>query len=48
MKLAIVRQRYNAFGGAERIVSRVLPYLEKGGTQVTLITRKAAGWGGGT
>jgi UDP-glucose:(heptosyl)LPS alpha-1,3-glucosyltransferase len=45
VKLAIVRQRYNPFGGAERIVSRVLPHLEKAGTQVTLITRKPAGWG---
>jgi UDP-glucose:(heptosyl)LPS alpha-1,3-glucosyltransferase len=45
VKLAIVRQRYNPFGGAERIVSRVLPHLEKSDTEVTLITRRAEGWG---
>ena len=45
MKLAIVRQRYNPFGGAERIVSRVLPILERNGHHVTLITRSAEGWG---
>lgn len=45
MKLAIVRQRYNPFGGAERIVSRLLPYLEQRGTEVTLIARNAEGWG---
>jgi UDP-glucose:(heptosyl)LPS alpha-1,3-glucosyltransferase len=45
VKLAIVRQRYNPFGGAERIVSRLLPYLEKRGTEVTLIARNDEGWG---
>ncbi len=45
MKLAIVRQRYNAFGGAERFVARSLPALERAGAQVTLITRKEEGWG---
>jgi UDP-glucose:(heptosyl)LPS alpha-1,3-glucosyltransferase len=45
VKLAIVRQRYNPFGGAERIISRLLPFLEKTGTEVALITRKADGWG---
>ncbi len=45
MKLAIVRQRYNPFGGAERIISRVLPTLERRGTDVTLITRSPEGWG---
>jgi UDP-glucose:(heptosyl)LPS alpha-1,3-glucosyltransferase len=45
VNLAIVRQRYNPYGGAERIVSRMLPYLENAGTQVTLITRKPEGWG---
>jgi UDP-glucose:(heptosyl)LPS alpha-1,3-glucosyltransferase len=45
VKLAIVRQSYNAYGGAERIISRVLPFLEKKGTEVTLITRNAQGWG---
>lgn len=45
MRLAIVRQRYNPFGGAERIVARALPALERAGTEVTLITRDAQGWG---
>jgi UDP-glucose:(heptosyl)LPS alpha-1,3-glucosyltransferase len=45
VKLAIVRQRYNPFGGAERFVARTLAALERAGTQVTLITRKEQGWG---
>lgn len=45
MKLAIVRQRYNAYGGAERFVARALSALERRGAQVTLISRSAAGWG---
>jgi UDP-glucose:(heptosyl)LPS alpha-1,3-glucosyltransferase len=45
VRLAIVRQRYNPYGGAERIIARVLPTLEKEGAEVTLITRKAQGWG---
>ena len=43
MKLAIVRQRYNPYGGAERIISRVLPFVEKQGTEITLITRRGEG-----
>ena len=45
MKLAIVRQRYNPFGGAERIIARLLPALEAGGHDITLIARSAEGWG---
>ena len=45
LRLAIVRQRYNAFGGAERFISRALPALERAGADVTLISRKAEGWG---
>jgi UDP-glucose:(heptosyl)LPS alpha-1,3-glucosyltransferase len=45
LKLAIVRQRYNAFGGAERFIARALPALERAGADVTLISRKAEGWG---
>jgi UDP-glucose:(heptosyl)LPS alpha-1,3-glucosyltransferase len=45
VKLAIVRQRYNPYGGAERIISRALPYVEKKGAEVTLITRSTEGWG---
>ncbi|MEA3192967.1 MAG: UDP-glucose:(heptosyl)LPS alpha,3-glucosyltransferase [Betaproteobacteria bacterium] len=45
MKIAIVRQRYNPYGGAERFVARALPALERGGADVTLISRSAEGWG---
>ena len=45
MKVAIVRQRYNPYGGAERIVARVLPALERAGAEVTLISRSDQGWG---
>ncbi len=39
MKLAIVRQKYNPSGGAERFVSRAIAALA-GSVEVTLITRK--------
>ena len=45
MKLAIVRQRYNPFGGAERFVERALAALVAQGAQVTLIARD---WKGGS
>ena len=45
LKLAIVRQRYNPFGGAERFIARALPALERAGADVTLIARHAEGWG---
>ena len=45
VKLAVVRQRYNPYGGAERIVARALPALERAGVEATLISRSAAGWG---
>ena len=44
-RVAIVRQRYNAYGGAERFIERALPALERSGAEVTLIARSAAGWG---
>lgn len=40
MKLALVRQKYNPYGGAERFVERALGALEGRGVAVTLITRK--------
>jgi UDP-glucose:(heptosyl)LPS alpha-1,3-glucosyltransferase len=40
MKLALVRQKYNPFGGAERFVERALQALRANGTSVTLITRE--------
>lgn len=43
MKIAIIRQRYNPFGGAERFVERALGALANEGAEVTLITRNWAG-----
>lgn len=40
MKLALVRQKYTPFGGAERFVERALAALEEQGVAVTLIARK--------
>jgi len=45
VKLALVRQRYNPYGGAERFIERALPALEHAGCDVTLIARDVAGWG---
>lgn len=45
LRLAIVRQRFTAFGGAERFIARALPALERAGAEVTLIARRAEGWG---
>ena len=45
LRLAIVRQRYNPYGGAERFIARALPALERAGAEVTLIARQAEGWG---
>jgi UDP-glucose:(heptosyl)LPS alpha-1,3-glucosyltransferase len=48
IRLALVHQRYNAYGGAERLVSRALSALKANGTlDVTLIARRwddDAGW----
>ncbi|PKO90309.1 MAG: glycosyltransferase family 1 protein [Betaproteobacteria bacterium HGW-Betaproteobacteria-10] len=43
MKIAIIRQRYNPFGGAERFVERALAALVSEGAAVTLITRNWEG-----
>jgi UDP-glucose:(heptosyl)LPS alpha-1,3-glucosyltransferase len=45
MRIALVRQRYNPYGGAERIVAGALPALERAGVDVTLIARSWDGWG---
>ncbi len=39
MRLALIRQRYNPFGGAERFIERAIAALERGGAEVTMITR---------
>jgi len=43
VKIAIIRQRYNPFGGAERFVERALGALAEEGAEVTLITRSWEG-----
>ncbi|HVC11114.1 MAG TPA: glycosyltransferase family 4 protein [Burkholderiales bacterium] len=45
MRIALIRQRYNPYGGAERIVASALPALERAGVDVTLIARSWDGWG---
>jgi len=45
LRVAIVRQRYNPYGGAERFIERTLPALERTGVEPTLIARRADGWG---
>ena len=45
MRVALVRQRYNPYGGAERFIERALPALEGAGAELTLIARRAGGWG---
>jgi UDP-glucose:(heptosyl)LPS alpha-1,3-glucosyltransferase len=39
-RIALVRQRYNAAGGAERFVSRAMEALRRDGAEITLITRR--------
>jgi len=39
VRVAIVRQRYDPFGGAERFIERALPALERAGVDVSLIAR---------
>jgi len=39
-RIALVRQRYNPFGGAERFIERALASLEPLGAEVTLIARE--------
>ena len=47
LRVALVRQRYNPYGGAERFIERALPALERAGVELTLIARSSAGWGAG-
>ncbi|MES2771464.1 MAG: glycosyltransferase family 4 protein [Pseudomonadota bacterium] len=43
MKIAVIRQRYNPYGGAERFVERALSTLAEQGAEVTLVTRDWSG-----
>lgn len=43
LRIALVRQRYNPFGGAERFVERALAALAAEGAEITLITRSWEG-----
>lgn len=45
LNIALIRQRYTAFGGAERFVSRAMQALQREGAQLTLVTRH---WEGGS
>lgn len=40
MKIALIRSRYNPFGGAERLVARAIEALVKDGAQLTIVTRQ--------
>lgn len=43
MRIALVRQRYNPFGGAERFVERAFEALKQQGVSVTVISRQWKG-----
>ncbi len=43
MKLALIRQRYNPYGGAERFVERAMTALAAQSVELTLITRAWSG-----
>lgn len=40
MRIALIRQRYTTFGGAERFVTNALEALKSQGAQLTLVTRQ--------
>jgi UDP-glucose:(heptosyl)LPS alpha-1,3-glucosyltransferase len=40
MRIAVVRQRYNPYGGAERFVARALAALAKQGAEMTVVARE--------
>lgn len=46
MQIALIRQRYTAFGGAERFVANALEALKSQGAQLTLVTRRWQGQAG--
>jgi UDP-glucose:(heptosyl)LPS alpha-1,3-glucosyltransferase len=44
MRIAVVRQRYNPYGGAERFVARAIGALARQGAEMTIVARE---WGEG-
>jgi UDP-glucose:(heptosyl)LPS alpha-1,3-glucosyltransferase len=44
LRVAIVRQRYNPYGGAERFIERAIPALERAGVELTLVGRSRGNW----
>ncbi|MGE5793003.1 MAG: glycosyltransferase family 4 protein, partial [Bacteroidota bacterium] len=42
MRIAVVRQRYNPYGGAERFVARALDALARQGAEMTIVAREWA------
>lgn len=40
LRIALIRQRYNAFGGAERFVANAMQALQERGAEITIVTRK--------
>lgn len=45
LHIALIRQRYNPFGGAERFLERAIQSLQASGIRLTLVTRR---WNGNT
>ena len=43
MKLALVRQKYTPYGGAERFMARAVSALRESGTDVTVVAREWQG-----
>ncbi len=43
LRIALIRQRYTAYGGAERFVERAMSALSAQGAQLTIVTRKWPG-----
>ena len=40
LKIAVIRQRYTAFGGAERFVANAMLAMQSQGAQLTIVTRQ--------
>jgi len=40
MRLAIIRRRYNPYGGAERFIERLIPRLAQRNIETTILTEQ--------